>query len=75
MLQNILKLEGIEVLTKSKQKVITGGTIRCTCGFSGGGMPTYIEGATIGEALQMMGGICNGQGAQCNEAPSMAGAS
>ena len=66
MLHKILELKGVESLSKRSQKTIVGGTIRCTCGFEGQGMPTYIEGATILEALGFMSQICNGQGAQCS---------
>ncbi|WP_298313843.1 hypothetical protein [uncultured Aquimarina sp.] len=67
MLQNILKLEGIEILTKSKQKVIIAGQrFVCTCGFEGGGNGhIYLEGTLI-DALQDMNSNCGGAGAQCD---------
>ncbi len=71
-MQNILKLNGVQQLTKTQQKKVTGGlaTFTCFCGFVGSeGVDQTnfsVSASSIGSALNEAGSLCGGWGATCS---------
>lgn len=69
MKNSILKIKGINILKKAAQRNITGGALwACHCGFEEATIESpgrMLKDDTLIGALQRMGAICEGQGANC----------